>query len=472
MSSSEIFDAWCGGTTCNSHTAMHAPDHRLHSLIFGLATLALVLDIAPPATASPSDMDLTTVLQTIAARSPDVLAAQAALRGAEAQVKEARAAWFGKIDTYALSQHFNDPRLVRPITQPPNVALYPFGEDQFGYGVDFQLPIDLSGEMAANVDAAHARASGAKWSAEDVRLRAVLQGAALYRDLQALAGQEQALLTQREALQRGLTVAEVGLKVGNIAKVSLLRVQAAVAEVESSLATVQGQTQKIRAQLAALMGVPNFTGAIQPLTQGPVQFPDNPDAPVPAVQAVQQAMQAAQAKVNVVRRAEYPQLAIASGWNRNAIQFDKQGVNTWQVNLVLKLNLWSGGAQRQAIFAAVAAEDEARSRLEGAQANLIAAREGGTAQWNAQQQAYHAAQSGLEAAEEGARIEQDRFRLGLGSATDLIDVEAALARARASVSTTQATWWEADDALRYAYGQPPLALQNAPTQPPSLREQR
>jgi len=417
---------------------------------------ASIPDASSAAPSTPGD--LTQVLRIIAARSPDVLAAQAAQHQSEAQVEQARAAWFGKVDAYASSQHFNDPRLTRPITQPPTVALYPFGSDQFGYGVDFLLPLDISGQIAAEVDSARSRASGARWSADDVRLRALLQGATLYRNLQALAGQRAALDRQRESLEASERVAQIGLKVGNIARVYLLRVQAAAAEVRASLANVQGQQSKLRAQLAALMGVADFSAPTDTSGAGPSAFAANPNVTPPGVEAAQNALQASQSKVQAAQRAQYPQLVVTGGWNHNAIQWDTRPVDTWQIIVGVRLNLWSGGAQRSAIDAARAAEDEARQRLQGAEDNLRAAREGAMAQWNAQEQAYIAAESGLLAAEEGAHIEQDRFRVGLGSATELIDAEAALARARASVANALSGWWQADDALRYAYGEPPLAF--------------
>jgi outer membrane protein TolC len=434
---------------------------------------ALAQSVAMPVTSAPetpaTEADgLTQVLQTISARSPDVLAAQAAQRQAQAQVEQARAAWFGKVDTYALSQHFNDPRLTRPITQPPNVALYPFGADQSGYGVDVQLPLDISRQIAAEVDAARRRASGAQWSAEDVRLRALLQGAALFRNLQALAGQRAALDKQLESLQAGERVAEAGLKVGHIARVNLLRVQAALAEVQASIANAQGQERKLRAQLAALMGTSDFSAPIAPPDAGPAAIPTDSKTVPPGIQAAQNALTASQSKAQAARRAQYPQFFINGGWNRNAIQWDTRAIDTWQIILGMRLNLWAGGGQRSAIDAAQAAAEEARQRLQGAEDNLRAAREGAQAQWNAQEQAYRAARSGLRAAEESARIEQDRFRYGLGSATDLIDAEAALARGRATLAGALAAWWQADDALRYALGEPPLAYTDtAPSNPPA-----
>lgn len=423
----------------------------------------------PPAPLAGTTGSITEVLQRIAARSPDVLAAQAAQSQAEARFAQSRATFLGKVDAYGLSQHFNDPRLTRPITQPPVVALYPFGANQFGYGIEYQLPIDLSRRIAAEVDAARSTAEGARWSAEDIRLRAVLDGATLYRNLQALSGQTTALARQLEALQASERAATAGLTAGSVARVSLLRVQAAVAEVQATIAGVRGQERAQRAQLAGLMGVNSFPVRVDRLDSGPVVIPADPSAEPPGLRAVQSSVLAAQANVDATRRAQYPQFFVNGGWNHNAIQWDTQGIDTWQVNVGVRLNVWSGGAQRRALDAAQATENEARQHLQRAQDTLRAAREGATARWEAQESMYHAALSGLQVAEESQHIEQDRFRTGLGSATELIDAAAALARARASVANALAGWWQADDAVRYAYGEPPLALQDL-TQTSSIAE--
>jgi outer membrane protein TolC len=80
--------------------------------------LGLLLAASGPALAVEPPSDLSGVLQRIAAQSPAIQAAQAGQRAASAQAREARAAWFGKVDGYARSMHYNDPRLIRPITEP------------------------------------------------------------------------------------------------------------------------------------------------------------------------------------------------------------------------------------------------------------------------------------------------------------------------------------------------------------------
>jgi outer membrane protein TolC len=190
-------------------------------------------------------------------------------------------------------------------------------------------------------------------------------------------------------------------------------------------------------------------------------LPDGNPQRAPLLAAAQSAAQAAAAREQAARRAQWPQLALTGGWDHNAIQFDQRAVDTWQIMLVLKLNLWSGGAQRAAIASARASREEATDRTRQAELNLTAASAGAIAAWHAQSKAYLAATAGLAAADESAHIERDRFKVGLGSATDLIDAEAALAQARAGVANALAAWWEADDALRYTYGEAPLALTEA-----------
>ncbi len=414
---------------------------------------------APPAAPNGgSARGLADVLRTIATRSPDLLAARASWQQAAAQEQQARAAWFGKVDAYAMSQHYNDPRLTRAITLPPNVANYPFSADQFGYGINAWLPIDLSGQIAAEVDAARAHARGTRWSAEDVRLRALLQGAAIYRNLQALAGQQRAAERQLQALLASARAARAGLSAGTISRVNLLRVEAAVAAAQAHIAGIGGQQRKLRADLAALMGRSSFDAAVTPPASGPARFPVNLNLDPPSIRAAQSALLASQDKVRAARRALLPQFAATAGWNRNAVHWDTAPVETWQVNVGVTFNLWSGGAQRSAIDAAQAAATEAQQRLQHAQDALHAARDGAVALWNAEDQAWRASRAGLGAARLSARIEQDRFSNGLGSATELIDAEAALAAARAAVASALAGWWQSDDALRYTFGEAPAAM--------------
>lgn len=421
-----------------------------------LALLAVLASASTVAAQKPVVLSLSQVLRQIDARSPQVLRAEAEQQQARAKVGQARAAWFGRVDVYVQSQHYNDSRLTRPITYPPNVANYPFASDQLGYGIDASLPLDVSRQIAAEVDAARAAAGAARWSADDTRLRALLNGATLYRDLQSVQGKRLALQEQLAALTASVKVAKAGVRAGTFPKLKRLRLQAAQAKARAELAGVEGNIRKLRAQLAAQMGQPR-PGVIAPLSATPTRLPVA-DGTTPGVRAAESALQASQSKLAAAKRSLLPQFSLRGGWNENAIQGFHRPERTWQVGLNMKLNLWSGGGDVSAIDAAQSGQIVAQQDLRSARLALRAAREAAIAQWRSEQQAYTAAQAGLAAALQSARIERGNFRAGLGTATDLLDAEAALAQARATLTTTLASWWQADAALRYAYGKPPLAM--------------
>ncbi len=419
--------------------ALHS---RLSAAI--LAIWALLAPVVGTAAQIQPVSSLSKVLNDIATQSPQVLAAQAEGQQAKARIGQARAAWFGSVDVYALSRHYNDPRLTRPITQPPNVANYPFGSDQLGYGMDVKLPLDFSRRIAAEVDAARARAHAARWSADDARLRALLNGATLYRELQALDGKRAALNRQYAALAASVKVAKAGVRAGTFSKLKRLRLEAALAEVRAARSGVEGNILKLRAQLAALMGQPRLDGAIAPLSTPPTTLPANRGLSTPGVQAARSALNVSQGMLASAQRSLLPQFFINGGWNQNAIQGFHDPVHTWQLTLGMKINLWSGGGQISAIDAAQSAEIAAGEKLRGARLALGAARDAAAAQWQTEQQTYAAAQAGLDAALQSARIERGNFRAGLSSATDLLDAEAALAQARAALTASLAGWWQAE----------------------------
>ena len=154
-----------------------------------------------------------------------------------------------------------------------------------------------------------------------------------------IVGQRLALDRQLQSLKTSERVAEAGLKVGNIARVDLLRVQAAVAAVQAQIAGADGQERKVRAQLAALMGAPGFDAAVPAPDSGPTHFPANRNLLPPSIQTAQSALQASQDKVRAAQRAMLPQFAATGGWNRNAVHWDNRPVDTWQFNLGVTFNL-------------------------------------------------------------------------------------------------------------------------------------
>ena len=131
------------------------------------------------------------------------------------------------------------------------------------------------------------------------------------------------------------------------------------------------------------------------------------------------------------------------------------GATNWSVGGQLSWQLWDGGRRSantdQAHVNKIVADLQHLNLTNQARAQLKTAQ----ARWHSTSQQFDAAIAGLESSVKTEQIQSDRFSEGRLSAVDLIDAEAALARARAEKTSALANWWLADDQLYLASGLPP-----------------
>lgn len=424
--------------------------------------LAMWTGVVHSAPAVPASGGLAEVLMRVDARAPALEAALAEARAAGFTVRSARARYRGELDLFILDTHFNDPRLVSPLSPPIDIGTLPFDDDQLGYGAVFGLPLDVNGEIGAHVKSARRAEEATSSAAEDLRLRLLHLAASLYRELQRLDGRQQALFAQRAALVAHIEVAEAAVDVGRLAPVERLRLDAELKDVEGELAGVSGSVLSVRARIAELMAMEGYDDPIVP-PEPPLDVPAWSEASArsrPDIQAAEATAASAQAEAKGFLAERFPDLLLAGAWQRNR-GYDTDTFEFWQLSLAVRWNVWDGGGRRANVRAArerqVAAEQQVRTRQLQASAEFRAAR----AQLDAAQARIDAAREGLAAAEETSAIQADRFNAGRLSAADLVDAEATLSAARAEAVISRADWWHAYDDLRLAVGKPPAALEPA-----------
>lgn len=429
--------------------------------IIGLVACSMISETVYAKTAS-----LAGILNAVENKAPALKAAYATADVAVAERHQAVGSFFGEIDAFVHDLHFNDNRLTRPISPPINFSAMTFDKDQIGYGLSARLPIDINGRLRNSLHAASHRADAARSEAENARLSIIYGATALYRRLERIQGQRQALLKQEEALQKHVHVAEEAVRIGRIAVVEKLRLVAELKAVEGHLAGLDGLEVEVRARLASLLDISSFTDTIpapdkQPdaLSAIPGSIDNRPD-----IQAVRERESAAKSGVKVAWGSYVPDVFATAAWQQN------QGYNgsgrddaTWEVGIQVRLPLWDGTRRiaklHQAQAQSRAAEYHAEAQRKDANAEVVAAR----GAFDSARAQYGAAESALEAAEEMARIQTDRFNNGRLSATDLVDAEAVLAGVRSELTSSLVRWWQADDSLRLSLGLPPAAYNNRTT---------
>jgi len=407
--------------------------------------------------------DLGSLLHQVEQRAPQLGAASAQANASKAAIRVAKSQYWGHGEVFGQSTHYNNDRLVNPTTFPPVLTRALFDKNTYGYGARYTLPVDVDGRIAARVHAQEHLSQAANQSTAQTRLSLFAQTVALYRGLQRLEGVKQAHLAHLKALQGHQKVTAISVRVGRVAAVELLRIEAEIKSVEGLLAGLTGDESRLRAALGALLNKQRYSN--------PVAVPKAPPSAArladkamdglrsrPDLMAAKSITRAENENLKGAKREWLPSLSVQAEAMRNQ-GYTANGDNTWSVTGQLSWQFWDGGRRFANTDRAMANREVARAQyqntLNQARAELLSAQ----AAWQASSLQYQAATVGLKSARATERIQSDRFENGRISAADLVDAEAALARARADQTTALADWWLADDQLYLARGEAPSAYE-------------
>jgi len=404
---------------------------------------------------------LGSLLHQVEQKAPQLHAASARADASAAGIRVAKSQYWGHAEAFGQSTHYNSDRLVNPISFPPVLTRSLFDKNTYGFGAAYSLPVDVDGRIAAKVHAQEHLSQAAHQSVAQTRLALFAQTVSLYRGLQRLEGVKQAHLAHLKALQGHRKVTAISVQVGRVAAVELLRIEAEIKSVEGLLAGLNGDEIRLRATLGALLNQGVFADKIEILSVAPPSQVSSQDSDEvlknrPDLMAANSITRAENENLKGAKREWLPNLSLRAETMRNQ-GYTANGDNTWSVGAQVSWQFWDGGRRfansDRAHANREAARQQYQSTLNQARAELQSAK----ASWQAASLQYQAATSGLKSATETERIQSDRFSSGRISAVDLIDAEAALARASADHTTALANWWLADDQLYLARGHAPSA---------------
>ena len=427
-----------------------------HSTIFWLL---LVTFVNLPAMALASGLG--EILHQVEQNAPLLQAESARTEASEAGVRLAKSRYWGHAELFARSSHYDDDRLVNPISYPPVLTRSLFDNNTYGYGVAFTLPLDIDGRINADVSAKRHFAEAAMQNEAHTRLSLFALTVNLYRGLQRQDGVGQALQKQFEALKEHQRITEASVQVGRVASVELLRIKAETKSVEGELAAIAGDKARIRAQLAALLNTDYYTEPAEPLGGVPSERPSLQQATAtienrPDVHAARSIIKAEDENLKGAKREWLPNLTLHAEASHNE-GYSADGQNIWSITALASWQFLDGGRRHATTDIARANQLEAQLRYLSTMNNARAQLHSASAAWKAAELQYQAASLGIEAARENERIQSDRFVSGRISAVDLIDAEASLASSRSDFTSALAGWWLADDLLHLAMGEVPSA---------------
>ncbi|WP_049622193.1 efflux transporter outer membrane subunit [Frateuria defendens] len=416
------------------------------------------------------DPQLDRLQQQLLANNPDLAAALAHYRQAEAFSAQARAGLFPQLGVGAAAQR-NRQSDTRPLRGAGSPSYY----DNYTLGAQLDYEVDLWGRVRNGAAAGRddAQAAAADLAAVQLSLQAML--ADNYLQLRGLDQQVQLLDQSMEAYRRALQLTQSRHEGGIVSGLDVTRAQAQLASAKSLWSQTQAQRALIEHAIAALVGASasDFhlaaeTAAIE-LPAVPLGVPSTLLQRRPDIAAAERRTAAANARVGVARAAWFPSLTLgaaggyqSTGWGGLVAAPNR----FWAIGPTLLLDVFDGGYRKATVAAAKAATDAAGASYRGVvlgafqqvEDNLALLDHLGTARGD-QKDAADASQHALDLA-------LDRYKQGAASYLDVVEAQTMALDAqrslldlttrqlRASVQLIRALGggWEAGDGRMAAAG--------------------
>ena len=316
---------------------------------------------------------LNALVERALANNPDLVAAQAALRVARANVRAQRGTLFPQVDA-----GFTATRLLPQPTGPEidNSSVAPTF-NLFTTQLNVAYTPDVFGGLGRAIENLEALEDAQRFQLEATYLT-------LTSNLAGAAVQEASLRGQIAATQQIIKVERDVLellrqqrKAGQIAELDVAAQEAALAQVEQTLPPLQKQLAQQRDLLAALAGgfpsdklIETFELAALRLPRDlPVSLPSKLVEQRPDIKAAEANVHAAGALVGVTIANRLPNIVLTGVAGSTAPQIDQlfgSGTEWWQITGAVTQPIFHGGTLFQRELAAKAAFDQAKAQYRSA----------------------------------------------------------------------------------------------------------
>lgn len=433
----------------------------------GLVLLLLLLP-AIAAGGQGAGLTLDDAIATGLAQSRTLHASAARAEAAEARAGEARTARLPVLKGEASYRRLSEvdpfqvslPGIAKPVVISPVVL------DNSQFRVSLQQPLFTGFRISNSIDGAEKGAEAASLDNANDRADMVLSITSAYwslyqaRELERFAGEnvgrlEKYLADANKLMQAGLATRNDVLKIEvQLSNARLARIDAAndarlaAMNLNVLLSRPVDMPVDLLSQPADGAGMPR--AATDTLTRTALQH--RPD-----LQAWRTRVEALRAGVGAARAGWWPQLALSGNYvyarpNSRIFPTKDEFKGTWDVGVVLSMDLWNWGQtarQTEAAEAAVRQQEALAAQMEDVVSLEVnrAALQIDRARQRADVAAVIVGQ-----AEEQSRTTEQRFKTGLATATDLLDAEVSLQQARTTQTGARVEWAIAQARLQRALG--------------------
>jgi outer membrane protein TolC len=412
-------------------------------------------------------LTLQQAIETALANNPEVAARRWDEAAARAQSDVAAGVPWPNVHVVGGYNRFLDDQRLVPATANNEPGV--FSSDIVTGDLVVTMPIYTGGQISNRIRAAELLSQSAGHRLARTREELVFNISSVFF---SMLGQQHvigSLQASREALQEHRKRVAEMIDAQKAAKVDLLRTEVRLANVEQQLLQEQNVLAIQRRVLANLLGLEVADAAVQ--IRGELQVPDPGVLPPvePAqvyarradYQAAQLETEAQARRVDAAKGAQWPSVFLRGAYGgRYGLSADAPDrtdnlADVGFVGVLVNVPLFEGGAIRARIREERARSYAALERLR--RLNLQVRQEVETALLNVQssRNRIHVTRKSVDQAREGLRIEREKYELGKGSITDVLDAQAASLEAETTHYRALADHETAKAQLRLAIGDKP-----------------
>ncbi|MBZ0231903.1 MAG: TolC family protein [Deltaproteobacteria bacterium] len=412
----------------------------------------VLVALAGPAAGEARTITLTEAIELAAGDSLAIDLQEEQVAAARAKKKSTSALRFPSLSTKASVLMWSDEITFAQPCNPAEVPGCPMSgvieltvRDRVTGSAELNLAQPLSGLIVLGrlIDGDQAAIDAASAELQVARLDAGYQAAEAYLGAMQTETLHQLAITSVKQLEANLEKIRALREADVLADVDVLRVEAARDQAKAGALEAEVGSVTARRGLALLLDLPDGTDlALAPVDTTPPALGWSEDEAVSLARAA-------------VKADYFPNILAIANYTRTEGQGFIATKNSAFVGVSLEWNLWDWGKRGHDVAAARAASRSAarlRDELDDQLAFDVRAK------WltaSSKRQSLTVHESALRAAEEAYRLQTVKIQGGLATATDVIDAEAEVARARAQEAVARYQYLIAWMALVRAVGQMP-----------------
>ena len=408
-----------------------------------------------------NDPELTDLIEQALRGNPDLRAAQARVRAAQAQATQVGAALLPNLSA---SGSVKETKIEQSLLPAPLSTDIPQGWNPTGeLAANLNWQLDFFGRNRAALAAATSQADAARADEASARLQIATGVASAYADLLRLYADRDAAVEALKVRRQTLDLLSQRLQNGLETRGGFSQQNATVPQAQADLTRLDLQILQARHQLAALLGqgpdagldVPRPTAVVLRPLGLPADISANLIGRRPDIAAARLRAEVARQQIKAARADFYPSVNLAGSYTVLSLKvqdlFDKN-LQLSRIGPAISLPLFDGGQRVGAYRGARAQYDEAVADYDKTLANALREVADAIAAQRSLAAQVADARASLASGEEAYSIAKQRYQGGLSAYLDVLTAENAVLSERRTLADLDAQTLSLDVTLIRALG--------------------